>query len=180
LAEGPIGAIEVVRGSYVRGLKHNGTHWLDLARFLVGEIATVVGRGPVPGDGLDATIDVELEFAAGARGALVGLGTSSYSLFEMDLIGTSGRVRIVDGGQRVEAFGAIASRWFPGFRELAPLASPPGGLSDLVMHAATDLIEAVATGRPPACTGEDAVVVLALATQALATAEERNHATLGC
>src|SRR5262249_31548670 len=37
LADRPLGRIELVRGTYVRGIKHNGTHWLDLARFLVGE-----------------------------------------------------------------------------------------------------------------------------------------------
>lgn len=38
LESAPIGTIHRVDGIYVRGIKHNGTHWLDLARWLAGEI----------------------------------------------------------------------------------------------------------------------------------------------
>ena len=177
----PIGRIELVRGTYVRGLKHNGTHWFDLARFLIGEVAGIRGFGVVAEEVLDATIDVELEFEAGARGMLHGLREVPYSLFEMDLIGRQGRVRVIDSGQRVEVFKAAPSRRFPGFRELVPAPGPAGGLGDLLMHAASDLIEALATGRPPACTGTDAVIALSLAEQAIADArsEERTHAAIG-
>lgn len=181
LAGEPIGKIELVRGCYVRGLKHNGTHWFDLARFLVGEVIGVRGFGVVAEALLDATIDVEMEFETGARGLLHGLRDVPYSLFEMDLIGRAGRVRVVDSGQRIEAFAAAPSRKFPGFRELIPAPGPSGGLGDLLMHAASDLVEALATGRAPACTGVDAVTALALADQAIldARSQERHHAIVG-
>lgn len=181
LAGKPLGRIELVRGSYVRGIKHNGTHWLDLVRFLVGEIAEVRGTGTVPPDAADATIDVELAFANGARGQLHGLVTAPYSLFELDLVGDRGRVRIIDAGQRVETFVATPSRRFPGFRELLPAAGPTGGLADLLMHAATDLVEALATGREPAATGDDAVIALELASRALEDARvgKESHAAAG-
>jgi predicted dehydrogenase len=38
LAAGSIGTIHTVNGYYTKGTIHNGTHWFDLARFLVGEI----------------------------------------------------------------------------------------------------------------------------------------------
>ena len=181
LAAEPIGRIELARGTYVRGVKHNGSHWFDLARFLVGEVVGVRGFGVVGEDALDATIDVEMEFDTGARGLLHGIRDVPYSFFEMDLIGPKGRVRIADSGQRIEAFTAAPSRRFPGFRELVPAAGPAGGLGDLLMHAASDLVESLATGRTPACTGADAVAALSLADQALADARtrERPHATVG-
>lgn len=182
LREEPLGPIELVSGSYVRGLKHNGTHWLDLARFLIGDIAAVRGLGRVDGDEVDPTIDVELQFCSGARGLLFGIRGGEFSFFEMDLIGPRGRLRLVEGGERVEVFGPAASRRFPGFRELAPMAGPPGGLADLLGHAAGDLVDALATGRPPACRGEDAVIALRLAQEVIATAqlEDHTHAALGC
>lgn len=182
LATSPLGEIELVRGCYVRGLKHNGTHWLDLARFLVGEIESVRGHGAVDPDASDATIDVDLEFASGARGVLHGLRDIPYSLFEIELIGARGRLRVVDGGQRIETFVAAPSRRFPGFRELIPGPGPNGGLADLLMHAAGDLVEALATGRPPAGTGDDAVIALELASRAIEDARERReeaHAAFG-
>jgi predicted dehydrogenase len=181
LLDEPIGKIELVRGTYVRGIKHNGTHWLDLARYLIGEITEVRGSGLVDDGAVDATIDVELGFACGARGVLSGLRHGSFAHFEIDLIGTRGRVRVIDSGQRIEVFTAATSRRFPGFRELLPAPGPTGGLSDLLMHAAGDLVESLATGRPPACTGEDAVKALTLADRALADAQRRweDHATIG-
>jgi predicted dehydrogenase len=181
LAAEPLGPLELVRGTYGRGLKHNGTHWLDLARFLVGEIEWVRGFGRVDSDARDATIDVELGFANGARGHLHGLTHAPYSLFEMDLIGPRGRVRVIDGGHRIETFTTAASRRYPGFRELIPAAGPTGGLADLLMHAASDLVESMATGRRPAATGTDATIALRLAALALddARARREDHATIG-
>ena len=177
----PIGRIELVRGSYVRGLKHNGTHWFDLARFLIGEVMGVRGFGVVAEGASDATIDVDMEFKTGARGTLHGLREVPCSVFEMDLIGPQGRVRVIDSGQRFEVFNVGPSRRFHGFGELVPAIGPTGGLGDVLMHAAKDLIEALETGRPPACTGGDAVIALALAEQAIADARsgEGAHATFG-
>ena len=182
LAGKPLGTIEMIRGLYVRGIKHNGTHWLDLARYLVGEVIGIRGSGPVAPEQVDATIDVDLRFASGARGHLQGLRGGEYSLFEMDLVGSLGRLQISDSGERFQAFRGQPSRRFPGFQELAEMASPDGGLTDLLLHAATDLTEALENGRAPACSGEDGVIALRLATEALATAraEDRTHAALGC
>lgn len=177
LSGAPIGPIELVRGSYVRGIKHNGTHWLDLARWLVGDITAIRGRGE-SGSGEDATIDAELDFACGARGSLHGIRQAPYSFFEMDLIGRQGRVRISDGGARFEHWRTAPSRRFPGFSELEPAACPTGGLADLLMHAVSDLIEALTTGRAPAATGPDAVVALRLAEEAL-TSARGDHAFAG-
>ena len=38
LNQGDIGAIQAVHGYYTKGVIHNGTHWIDILRFLVGEI----------------------------------------------------------------------------------------------------------------------------------------------
>ena len=182
LAEAPIGVIEVVRGAYVGGVKHNGTHWLDLARFLLGEIVSVRGSGRVaPGED-DPTIDVELAFATGVRGFLAGIRSARYGFFEMDLVGSEGRVRVTDSGQRIEVLRPRDSRRFPGFRELAASGGPAGGLADLVLHAATDLVDALASNRPPAATALDAIRVLRLAEDAVATAmiEDRHDASLRC
>lgn len=169
LAEGGIGTVRAVTGAYTRGLKHNGTHWLDLARFLVGDIARARGLGPAARGDADATIDVALEFAQGATGLLAGLGDVTYSLFEMDLIGTAGRVRLVEAGHRFETTVVGPSPRFQGHRELLPADGPAGGLDDLVGHAVRDLWGAVREGRPPACGGADALAALELAEAALGT-----------
>jgi predicted dehydrogenase len=167
LQEGGIGAIRAVNGVYSRGLKHNGTHWLDLARFLVGEIVQVVGFGTPAHAAEDPTVDVALRFASGARGTLSGVPSLTYSIFEMDLIGSTGRVRVVEAGHRFDVTAVGPSPRFADFQELLPAPGPLGGLEDLVGHAAADLWSALNAGRPPACSGWDGVVALELAEAAL-------------
>ena len=59
---GALGRLQHVGGVYVKGLRHNGTHWLDLLRMLAGDPVAVrgwdrlarAGRRPVAGRGADA------------------------------------------------------------------------------------------------------------------------------
>jgi predicted dehydrogenase len=183
LATRPLGDLEIVRGVYVRGIKHNGTHWLDLARFLVGEIAEIHGIGRTTSWQTDGTIDVALTFENGTRGELIGLKDASYALFEMDLIGTEGRLQLLDSGRRFESRGVVPSDAFPGFFELQPGQGPSGGLEDMLLHVVTDLVDALETKRAPVCSGQDALIALRLADRALATTrpaidESRLHETL--
>ena len=146
-------------------------------RFLVGEIASVRGFGPIDPETPDPTIDVGFGFASGARGMLHGLREVPYSLFELDLVGPKGRARIDRGGQSVDVFLVAGSRQFPGVRELVPAVGPAGGLGDLLMHAASDVVEALTTGREPAGTGADAVLALSWAVAAIDDATRReDHA----
>jgi predicted dehydrogenase len=170
LMSGAIGRIEALHGYYVRGVKHNGTHWLDLARMLCGEIVSAQGNGDVDLWADDPTIDVSVEFEDGFPGRLTGLARATYTLFEMDIVGTSGRVRLVEAGDRFDITTVGPSPRFPGFKELIPGRGPSGGLADLLMHAVSDLLECVETGRVPACTAEDAIRALTLADEALASA----------
>src|SRR5438876_6697294 len=41
LRSGGIGTVRLASGIYTKGTLHSGTHWLDLARFLVGEVILV-------------------------------------------------------------------------------------------------------------------------------------------
>jgi predicted dehydrogenase len=176
LALGGVGRVRQVTGYYVGGIKHNGTHWLDLARFLVGEVAEARGRarGIAPRED-DPTIDVELEFVGGTSGTLVGVRDVTYSLFEMDLVGDAGRVRLGRGGADFEIAAVRASGWFAGKSELVPAGGPRGGLADLLRYPAADLIDALERGREPACPGEDALEALALAESAIESAAEASH-----
>jgi predicted dehydrogenase len=170
LAAGFLGPIESVTGRYVRGIMHNGTHWLDLARFLVGEVQTVAGQPAPWAWDPDPTIDVALTFQSGARGTLQAVHSAEYTLFEMELYGSRGRARLVDSGNRFELAVAGPSRRFPGFQELQDIDGPQGGLFDLLQHPVNDLLRAVVERNTPLCTGADGVVALELAQRAIETA----------
>ncbi|HNB51570.1 MAG TPA: Gfo/Idh/MocA family oxidoreductase, partial [Anaerolineales bacterium] len=70
LLEGNLGEIQAVNGYYTKGVKHNGSHWFDLLRFLVGEVEWVLGMNTLQETGLDPTLDVFLGLQNGALASL--------------------------------------------------------------------------------------------------------------
>jgi predicted dehydrogenase len=174
-----IGELQHVSGVYVKGLAHNGTHWLDLLRALAGEPVAVRGHDRLGEGGTDPTLDAELTLAGGARAQLAGLDTRCFTAFEMDLIGTHGRVRVVESGHRLERWDAGDDPRHPGYRALRPRESQPGALRDGTLHAVADLVRCLRFGGEPACTGEDGAAALEL-VDAIRTSAARGGERLRC
>ena len=170
LRRGDLGDIQRVAGAYTKGTLHNGTHWFDLARFLIGDVAAVWAHGTLPAAGGEPTLDVGLRFAGGSSGHLAGLDANAYSLFEMDILGTQGRVRIVDHGHALEWTRVGDSPYYSGYRTLLADKREDGELEDTLLHAAQDLVAAIEEQRPPRCSGEDACAALAIGLAAMASA----------
>lgn len=165
-----IGALQHVSGVYVKGLAHNGTHWLDLARMLVGEPLAVRGRDRLSEAGPDPTLDAELLLPGGVHAVLTGLQTRCHTAFEMDLIGCEGRVRITDSGHVIERWRVGDDPRHPGYRVLRPEGRIDGVLRDVTLRAVEDLVRCVRTGVAPACGGDDGVAALELAAAITASA----------
>ncbi len=173
IRDGVLGEIQTVLGLYTKGVTHNGSHWFDLARWLVGEIVAVQavgGRAPAF-DG-DPTLDVRVEFAGGIAGVLQGAAGDAFSVFEMDIVGTRGRVRLTDSGHRIQWYGVADSPFYSGYRALTPEGEFDGGLGDALAAAVRDLIACVASaGRAPRCSGEDGVAALRASASAIESAQ---------
>jgi len=161
---GGLGTIQQVHGYYCKGLVHNGTHWLDLLRFLFGETADA---RPLPFRAADAdTPSVSLTLACGAGVVLQAVRTAAFTLFEMDILGEKGRLQILDSGHRLEYHAVKDSAYYAGYQNLAPTWTRGHCLRDAVVHAVDDLIGCLdAPGRSPLCTPQDAIACLSLATQ---------------
>jgi predicted dehydrogenase len=165
-----LGEIQHVSGVYVKGLKHNGTHWLDLLRLLAGEPTVSRGWDRLHEPGEDPSLDAELSLGNGAGVRLAALDTTRFTAFEMDLILAQGRVRILEGGHVIERYAAGEDPRNPGYRVLGAPAIERGALRDGTLHAVTDVVRCVNTGETPACSGQDAVEALALAESIRAAA----------
>ncbi len=160
---GELGEIQHVSGVYVKGLKHNGTHWLDLLRLLAGEPTVTRGWDRLHEAGEDPSLDAELTLANGAGVRLAALDTTRFTAFEMDIVLTDGRVRVLEGGHVIERHRADADPRNPGYRVLIEQPRETGTLRDGVLHAVSDVVRCVSTGETPACSGQDAVKALELA-----------------
>ncbi len=172
LASGGIGEIQSVQGSYTKGLFHNGTHWFDLARYLVGEIAEVRGIHSRVPSSEDPTLDVWLKFENGACGYLHGCDPACFTILEMDLLGTLGRIRIVDSGHRIKFYDVKESSHYSGYLNLSPREDLGGGFHDVLLNAVEDLVESLEQKRSPRCSGEDGLAALKVAAAARDTASE--------
>lgn len=167
IAAGEIGRVAAVSGVYTKGVLHNGTHWFDLARWLVGDVEHVQAW-PASGDpqSADPNCHVRLAFGGGQTGFLIGLDADRYTAFELDCLGTQGRLRISDSGMRLGWSGVGDSPHYSGYRTLVPEAEAAGGFRDAGLRLVEDLVAALATGARPRCSGEDALAALAVAEAA--------------
>ncbi len=123
IRSGELGPIQSVVGYYVRGLRHNGCQMVNTLQFLVGRIVSVQvlggdNQGSFAGD---PSMDLALTLENGAAAQMISLDKHGYgfSIFEIDICGMNGRVRILDGGQRFECFKTEPDSQFTNFRKLA-------------------------------------------------------------
>lgn len=174
---GLIGEMRQVRGCYTKGTIHNGTHWFDWARMFAGEIASARGFDVLREGGTDPSLDARLEFANGAVGELAALDQRDYSLFEIDLLGSAGRMRLFDSGHRYRIDLVGDNPRYSGYRTLLEGESGEVDMHDTLLNASTDLAAAVRHGRQPACTVHDALAALAVAEAVRSSAAVGSSAT---
>jgi len=160
---GSIGPVGTVSGYYTKGLLHNGTHWFDLARFLVGEVAWVWGFATGKDESDDSPLDAFLQFDCGASAHLMACDTKAFSIFEMDLIGTRGRARVIESGHTIEIYQVVDSPYYTGYRTLALYDHIEGGMQDALLHAVEDMIRCLETGDQPTCSVADGAAALKIA-----------------
>ncbi len=122
---GGLGRIQRGVGFYGKGMANNGTHLVDLLNMFLGRPARVQALQRAPhamGHPELPTFDARLEFEHQGQLADVHLLSTDherYSIFELDLLGTAGRLRMTDKGQRLDLYEAGPDPLFEGYRHLA-------------------------------------------------------------
>ncbi|WP_395718114.1 Gfo/Idh/MocA family protein [Prosthecobacter sp.] len=169
LQQGVFGRVQQVHGYYGKGIIHNGTHWIDLLRYLISDIERVIVPTALKPD--EHTPSAQIICAGGIPATLSALDHTAFTLFEMDIIGTAGRVRILDGGHRILRACTVESPLYAGYVNLGDEQIEERCLKDAIVHAVNDLLACLDGRAPqPACTGADAVACLETATAILAVA----------
>ena len=165
IAEGACGNIRTIHGYYVRGLFHNGVTWINLLQMLVGNVTRVRAMGAEFSelDG-DPTLSASFELENGATATMWGMRRSDYSIFEMDILGSAGRVVLSDNGRDIRRYQVQDDKDYPGFRRLGLVHRIDAqhsvlALIQLIREAVLDL----KMGRHAFSTGQDAVRDLEIA-----------------
>ena len=138
LNDGIIGEVKTVHACMLTGgyrgesspsegggpLMHDGTHIIDMLRYLFGEIDSVRGsfqRGQRFGGYEDRAV-AWLKVAGGIDVFLEAGGNREYFIFELQISGTSGKIIVGNGYQKL--FLKEKSRLYTGFHDLAEKPFP--------------------------------------------------------
>jgi len=155
---GELGKVQQVTGYGQAGISHNGSHLLDLVRYLAGgEVTWVLGE--MESDAKAATDDDlqgngYLAFDNGVR-AYVRMMPTGGASWEFEVIGERGRVRSVANGREFH--------WWqtePAARRMFPR---PERLQSPGVRAVLDIISCLQSGGEPKCAGTDGRAVLEIA-----------------
>jgi len=107
-------------GYYGKGLKHNGSHLLDLVRYLIGEIKQIKETGRtndyIPGD---PSLSGLVTLKNGGRFWLQAINRKFYTIFEADLFFSRARLRIINSGSQIEIQLVKANPIFKGYKNIS-------------------------------------------------------------
>jgi predicted dehydrogenase len=176
LRDGGIGELRGVSGWLTKGTLHNGTHWFDLLRYLVGEVVHVSGLNTLNEEGNDPTLDVAMQLDNGMLATMRAAEVANFTVCEMDIMGSRGRAQIVDSSYRVDIATAVPSPRYSGYVELVPSSVDMGDRKDVMLHAVEDIVHCLDTGDVPQSSGEDGVAALRIGIAAQESA--RNHGSV--
>ncbi len=163
---GELGAILQVTGYGQCGLSHNGSHLIDIVRYLAGgEVGWVFGEmesdEAAAGEN-DLMGNGYLAFDNGVRGYVRGTRCGPAN-WEIDVIGEKGRVRSGADASEFELI-RLESGGRRGRGQPARYPFPwPARMQGSGLTIVEDLVSAVETGRPPRCSGEDGLAALEVA-----------------
>jgi predicted dehydrogenase len=177
---GALGEFQSILGLYTKGIVHNGSHWIDLLDFFGFQIKKVKAHLKNPNMQVDPTPSVAFELD-GCTAYLAGCDEKCFTVFEMDIVGTLGRVRICDGGFRVEWSMARPSERFSDYTVLGSKGGgQDGGMKDAMLHAVNDLAQSIVCGRDPLSTGETALASIEICEAILHSLNTHSTAVYPC
>ena len=165
--EGKIGELLQITHYAACFLSHNGSHGLDIMRYIAGgEVRWVFGDmesdEEAAGD-RDLVGNGYLAFEDGVRGYFRGMSTGDALNWDMDIIGSAGRIRLLQSGAECELYipvpGGPKGTSQPA-RIPFPQPAYPCGMGLTIVE---DLVGSIEAGRDPSCSGRDGRAALKIA-----------------
>ncbi len=166
IEEDELGDIVQVTGYGQCGLSHNGSHLIDIVRYMAGgRVEWVYGEmesDEAAAGEKDLMGNGYLAFDNEARAYIRGMNCGIAN-WEIDVLGTKGRFRSIANGQDAELIklhaGGPRGRGVP-----ARLPFPwPARYPGMGLTIVADLVSAIENGHPPKCSGADGLESLEVA-----------------
>lgn len=149
------GRVLNIVGLYNKGILHNGSHLIDLLRYLFGEILEAIPLAArVDWKKSDPTLDAFLRFKSGGTAHLVSADIRRYEIFELDLLFEKARICFVDAGTKIKFYKVIS---FQRSKELKYVTTKETSLTLTILKALANLINVLEGKGDLLCSGEEAL-----------------------
>lgn len=146
---------------YSKGLFNNGSHFLNLLQYWLGEVTDF--RILAPGrlwDGLDPEPDVAVTFKLGTMFFLAAR-EEDYSHYTVELVAPNGRLRYEQGGERIFWQGTVKDAACEGSTILDPVGETiETDFTRVQWHVVDQLAASLHGGQAHICSGAEALQTL--------------------
>ncbi len=178
LRAGAAGKLRAGAAWYTGGVSDIGSHLFDALRLLLGDPQWVWASGRVM-EARDPNLSGTIGFVGGVTCQVLGCGWDDLLVFEIDIVGDAGRLRLSHNGSRVEAWPAARSRRYSGYREMAKgKVLWKGEDSERMRRAVEDLVACLETGGEPRCTLRDGLAAVEMVAAFLRSAAKGERVEL--
>jgi predicted dehydrogenase len=148
---------------YGKGIRHNGTHAIDLCRMMFGECTDarpLARKNDYWPD--DPTVSAFLSFERCPEVFLQGLDEAAFTLFEVDIVTPEWRLVVDSDGRRARRFEMRDAIGIPPGKRLVEITTEDTGAASAMLNLMQNLRD-VLGGASPLCEGEDAVAAQRIA-----------------
>lgn len=144
--------------TYNKGILHNGSHAIDLARYFFGEVESAQSLYVLKDFGsVDATVAAFIKFEECPQFHLMASDSRCHSIFEFDIICEKARFRFVDSGFSLLKQSVIKSKLYQGYKILSQPVTMKTGLHNSMAGMVNNAIGYLEFGAPLLCDIKDAL-----------------------
>ncbi len=164
IRDGKIGNVTAINALYPGQVFNIGTHLIDTVRMFIEKDVRAVSGISFNIDNRDPNISGWIDFGGCIPFTMLATGKREDLIFEIDVVGTEGRIRSLENGDKVEWYAFDESQRYSGYRELVPMPVKPVSKNDRLVEAVKD-ITAVLKGEKKTvnCAGIDGLLVVSIA-----------------
>jgi predicted dehydrogenase len=161
LCKGQLGTLQHATVHYARGISNTGSHLVDLLRCFFGEVDWVRAFDRLKEKDAEPSLDGYIMMKNGIGCSIAGCPRGHYDIFDWDIIGTGGRLRIEDMGRKTRLWRPAPNPGWPGRQMLIEAASPfVPGLTGMMAGAVNNVVGCLTKHEKPLDTGQDGLAAL--------------------
>lgn len=146
--DGRLGSLRQIRVLYGNGLLNTASHGVDLALWYAGPAQWVMAAENPTGRA-GGELDFVVGFARGARAVFTHCDFTDYRVFEIDVLGSGGRITISNEGLLIGQYSIRDNEDVSGARQLAPQATEIPSTVGAAMPQAIDHVVAALDAEEP-------------------------------